>query len=48
MFTILMDRFEPLHIKVVGIGLLASILYDILWMKQYHVKKNLIRLVMVV
>ncbi|CAD8060928.1 unnamed protein product [Paramecium sonneborni] len=36
MFTILMDRFEPFHIKVVGIGLLASILYDILWMKQYH------------
>ncbi|CAD8139452.1 unnamed protein product [Paramecium octaurelia] len=36
MLTILMDRFEPLHIKLVGAGLLASILYDILWMKQYH------------
>ncbi|CAK75316.1 unnamed protein product (macronuclear) [Paramecium tetraurelia] len=36
MFTILMDRFDPFHIKLVGAGLLASILYDILWMKQYH------------
>jgi len=28
-----MDKFEPFHIKLVGAGLLASILYDILWMK---------------
>jgi hypothetical protein len=33
MFTIFMDRFEPFHIKVVGGGLVASIFYDILWMK---------------
>ncbi|CAD8087366.1 unnamed protein product [Paramecium sonneborni] len=36
MFTIFMDRFEPFHLKLVGGGLVASIFYDILWMKQYH------------
>ncbi|CAK73058.1 unnamed protein product (macronuclear) [Paramecium tetraurelia] len=36
MFTIFMDMFETFHLKLVGVGLVASIFYDILWMKQYN------------
>ncbi|CAD8107070.1 unnamed protein product [Paramecium sonneborni] len=36
LFTVFMDRFEPEHVKLVGLGLIASIIYDILWLSQYH------------
>ena len=36
MFTVFLDRFEPEHVKLVGLGLMASIIYDILWLSQYH------------
>ncbi|KAM3138709.1 hypothetical protein pb186bvf_009273 [Paramecium bursaria] len=35
-FVVLLDQFDPSHVKLVGIGLVASIFYDMIWLKQYH------------